>query len=228
MPRRALTSGRKFSTTTSARATSRLRISRPSGALRSSVIERLFRWRFWASKPRREKSPSMSSRAATWTTLAPMSASCRTQVGPDLARVRSMTVYGARGSVIALLPRSRGLETDECARLGDAAVPQIELRSERGLRPQVLQAAAPEGLLARVTVHEVHVLVARAQGVEVSGEPRIGGVALEMREEQPPMSQDLRRQVQLGRVHRSFASKIMPPAVKKSKPDPRFAGWPRH
>ena len=78
-------------------------ISMPRGDLRSSVSERLLRWRFWESKPRRGKSPSTSSRAEIWTTLAPMSASWRTQVGPERARVRSITVYGDSGSVIAIL-----------------------------------------------------------------------------------------------------------------------------
>ena len=80
-------------------------ISLPVGDFRSRVSERLLRWRFWKSKPRRAKSPSTSSRAEIWITLAPMSASWRTQVGPERARVRSMTVYGESGSVIAsLLP----------------------------------------------------------------------------------------------------------------------------
>ena len=78
-------------------------ISMPRGDLRSSVSERLLRWRFCESKPRRGKSPSTSSRAEIWTTRAPMSASWRTQVGPERARVRSITVYGDSGSVIALL-----------------------------------------------------------------------------------------------------------------------------
>ena len=64
----------------------------PRGDLRSRVMERLFRWRFSESKPRRGKSPPVSSRAQIWMTLAPMSASWRTQVGPERARVRSMTV----------------------------------------------------------------------------------------------------------------------------------------
>ena len=72
----------------------------PSGALRSRVIERLLRCRFWESKPWREKSPSSPSRAATWMTLAPMSASWRTQVGPERARVRSRTEYGESGPFV--------------------------------------------------------------------------------------------------------------------------------
>src|SRR5438046_2230508 len=34
-------------------------------------------------------------------TLAPISASCRTHVGPDRARVRSITVYGSSGKVMS-------------------------------------------------------------------------------------------------------------------------------
>ena len=67
-------------------------MSIPRGDLRSSVSERLLRCRFSESKPRRTKSPSVSSRAEIWITWAPMSASWRTQVGPERARVRSMTV----------------------------------------------------------------------------------------------------------------------------------------
>ena len=87
MPSRFLTSGRKFSTTTSARAAIFLMISTPRGCLRSSVIERnLFRCRFRKSKPSAVESPSISSRASILMTLAPMSASWRTAVGPERAR----------------------------------------------------------------------------------------------------------------------------------------------
>ena len=46
------------------------------------------------------------ARPSIWMTLAPMSASWRTQVGPERARVRSITVYGESGSVIAILRAS--------------------------------------------------------------------------------------------------------------------------
>src|SRR5712692_1691746 len=53
MPRRCLTSGRKFSTTTSARAAILFSSATPSGALRSSVMLRLLRCRFMKSEPLR-------------------------------------------------------------------------------------------------------------------------------------------------------------------------------
>ena len=53
----SLTSGRKFSTTTSARSTRRSRISRPSAALRFRVRLRLLRCRFWKSDPARAAEP---------------------------------------------------------------------------------------------------------------------------------------------------------------------------
>src|SRR3990167_4176621 len=103
MPSRCLTSGRKFSTRTSAFAASRRSTSRPRGCFRSSVSARLFRWRFRKSNPSAVESPSISSRASTRTTCAPMSASCRTAVGPERARVRSTTRMweSGRGSGIS-------------------------------------------------------------------------------------------------------------------------------
>src|SRR3972149_4752651 len=92
--------------TTSARATSFFRISMPRGCLRSSVIARLFRWRFRKSKPIAVESPSTSSRASTLMTLAPMSASRRTGAGPGRARVRSMTVRCSSGKDIGGPPVS--------------------------------------------------------------------------------------------------------------------------
>src|SRR5437763_5987566 len=106
MPRRFFTSGRKFSTTTSARATSFWRSSRPRGCFRSSVSARLVRWRFRKSKPSAVESPSISSRASTLMTLAPMSARRRTAVGPERARVRSTTVRCSSGRGIDGPPES--------------------------------------------------------------------------------------------------------------------------
>src|SRR6267143_828061 len=106
MPRRFFTSGRKFSTRTSARATSFFRISMPRGCLRSSVIARLLRCRLRKSNPSDVESPSISSRASTLMTLAPMSASRRTAVGPERARVRSMTVRCSSGKGIGKPPVS--------------------------------------------------------------------------------------------------------------------------
>src|SRR6516225_3755579 len=95
-PSLALTSGRKFSTTTSALATSRLNTSSPFGFFRFSDIARLLRCKFWKSEPWRGPpscSPPASSRIASiLMTLAPQSASWRTQVGPARTRVRSRTV----------------------------------------------------------------------------------------------------------------------------------------
>src|SRR5229473_71949 len=85
---------------TSARSTSLFRISRPSGAFRSSVRLRLLRWRFWKSKPWREPtSVAASSGASTLSTSAPQSASWRTAVGPARARVRSITLKRASGNL---------------------------------------------------------------------------------------------------------------------------------
>src|SRR6267378_1379088 len=96
MPSRALTSGRKFSTTTSACSASRLNTSRPLESFRFSVMARLLRCKFWKSEPWRGppgcSPPLSSSSASILMTLAPQSASCRTQVGPERTRVRSSTV----------------------------------------------------------------------------------------------------------------------------------------
>src|SRR4051812_15796864 len=96
MPRRFFTSGRKFSTTTSALAAIFFKTATPSGDFRFSVIERLLRCRFWKSEPSRGPpmpSPSaMCSGISILMQFAPQSASWRTQVGPARTRVRSRTV----------------------------------------------------------------------------------------------------------------------------------------
>src|SRR5437899_5675959 len=96
MPRRRFTSGRKFSTTTSAFLTMRLNAAKASGALRLSVMLRLLRCRFWKSDPSRGppsgSPPPGSGGNSILMTLAPQSASWRTQVGPARTRVRSRTV----------------------------------------------------------------------------------------------------------------------------------------
>src|SRR5487761_226061 len=101
MPRRNLTSGRKFSTTTSACAASFFMIATPSGFLRSCVMPRLLRWMFWKSGPSRSpprpESPLVSSILIT---SAPQSASWRTQVGPARTRVRSTTLKRDSGSLL--------------------------------------------------------------------------------------------------------------------------------
>src|SRR3972149_5524570 len=105
--------------TTSARATSFFRISMPRGCLRSSVIARLFRWRFRKSNPIAVESPSISSRASTLMAAAPRSASWRTAVGPERARVRSMTVRRSSGSgIVGALPGKVGLQGLERLRAG--------------------------------------------------------------------------------------------------------------
>src|SRR6185437_9037629 len=102
MPSRSFTSGRKFSTTTSAFATRRLKAASPCGDFRSSVMPRLLRWRFWKSEPSLgPPGPSPSDRCggvSILTILAPQSPSCRTQVGPERTRVRSRTVKRERAS----------------------------------------------------------------------------------------------------------------------------------
>src|ERR1700682_517963 len=96
MPRRRFTSGRKFSTTTSAFFTILRNAARPSLDFRLSVMLRLLRCRFWKSEPSRGPpgaSPPLSSGGISiLMTLAPQSASWRTQVGPERTRVRSRTV----------------------------------------------------------------------------------------------------------------------------------------
>src|SRR5262245_3146462 len=96
MPSRRFTSGRKFSTTTSAFLTMRLNAAKAAGALRLSVMLRLLRCRFWKSDPSRGppsgSPPPGSGGNSILMTLAPQSASWRTQVGPARTRVRSSTV----------------------------------------------------------------------------------------------------------------------------------------
>src|SRR4030081_3902716 len=100
MPSRLFTSGRKFSTTTSAFLTSRRNTASPSGAFRVRVMLRLLRCRFWKSDPSRGPpggSPLSSCGGdSILMTLAPQSASWRTQVGPERTRVRSRTVKRER------------------------------------------------------------------------------------------------------------------------------------
>src|SRR5690349_13945668 len=102
MPSFFFTSGRKFSTTTSALAARRLNTASPRSSFRFSVMARLLRCKFWKSDPRRGppgcSPPESSVSASILTTLAPQSASCRTQVGPDRTRVRSSTVKRDRAS----------------------------------------------------------------------------------------------------------------------------------
>src|SRR4029079_9898612 len=74
--------------------------ARPCGDFRSSVMLRLLRCRFWKSAfDRGPPGPSPFSRCggvSILMTLAPQSASWRTQVGPDRTRVKSRTVKRER------------------------------------------------------------------------------------------------------------------------------------
>src|SRR4051812_31659266 len=90
-------------------------------------MARLLRCRFWKSEPWRGppgcSPPASSSSASILMTLAPQSASCRTQVGPARTRVRSSTVKRdkaceARGT--AIRENSESLEGEEQDGLADA------------------------------------------------------------------------------------------------------------
>ena len=74
----------------------RLRMLTPLACLRFSVRLRLLRCRFWKSKWCRPN-PACWAGFSTFTTWAPMSARCRTHVGPARARVRSITLIWDRG-----------------------------------------------------------------------------------------------------------------------------------
>src|ERR1700753_346070 len=84
--------------------------SRPPGPFKLSVMARLLRYKFGKSEPERGPpgcSPEASAiRASILTTLAPQSASCRTQVGPERTRVRSSTVKRDR----ACEARGKGIQ----------------------------------------------------------------------------------------------------------------------
>src|SRR6202022_1043438 len=94
-PSFVFTSGRKFSTITSAFSASRRNTSRPFGSFRLRVIARLLRCKFWKSEPRRGppgcSPPASSNSASILMTLAPQSANCLPQGGPERTRVRSST-----------------------------------------------------------------------------------------------------------------------------------------
>src|ERR1700719_4260334 len=144
MPSRAFTSGRKFSTTTSAFLTIFLNAATPSADLRLSVMLRLLRCKFMKSGPSR--GPPSGSPVSRWAgvsilmTLAPQSASWRTQVGPERTRVKSSTVkreraFEARGNGIRYSPErvfdppGRAVDIpqyrNDCLRLSaSAALPQ--------------------------------------------------------------------------------------------------------
>src|ERR1700733_5335058 len=120
MPRRFFTFGRKFSTTTSAFLTSRLNAASPCGDFKLMVMLRLLRWRFMKSELSRGPpiGSSESGGASTLMTLAPQSASSRTQVGPARTRVRSSTVKRASAF------DARGLGTANAPIHGDVRIGQ--------------------------------------------------------------------------------------------------------
>src|SRR6266536_5342017 len=78
-------------------------ISRPASVFMLMVMLRLLGCRFWKSEPYRPPTLSSSSPGiSTLTTWAPISESWRTQVGPERARVRSMTRIWDSGSIEVL------------------------------------------------------------------------------------------------------------------------------
>jgi len=96
MPSRFFTSGRKFSTTTSAFFTMRLKATTAAGDFQierdaALVAVQVLEVRALAGPPRGSPPPG-SGGSSILITLAPQSASWRTQVGPERTRVRSSTV----------------------------------------------------------------------------------------------------------------------------------------
>src|ERR1700753_3086627 len=146
MPSLTLTSGRKFSTTTSAFFARRLKVSRPLGSLRLSVIARLLRCKFWKSAPSRGPpscSPVSSVSASILMTLAPQSASWRTQVGPERTRVRSSTVKRDRACDacgIGMLQNSGGIRAVAAALAGAPSPKLLRLSCARTHVGQALAA----------------------------------------------------------------------------------------
>src|SRR5215468_2771449 len=103
--------------------------ARPLGSFRFNVIARLLRCKFWKSEPWRgppgcSPAPSSSS-ASTLMTLAPQSASWRTQVGPERTRVRSSTVKRERAW------EARGKDIAELREQGGDQYPELAERSRR-------------------------------------------------------------------------------------------------
>src|SRR4029079_1437344 len=133
MPRRRFTSGRKFSTTTSAFFTMRLKAATASGAFKLSVMLRLLRCRFWKSDPSRGppsgSPPQCSGGNSILITLAPQSASWRTQVGPERTRVRSSTAKRERAWA------ARGKDNSELRRAGQRSLPRTRSEVTPGLFP---------------------------------------------------------------------------------------------
>ena len=103
MPSRSATPGRKFSTTTSARAAIRRATATPAGCWRSTTIARLLRLNCTQTgpSPPRNGGPirrALSPRgASTFTTSAPRSPSTWVQSGPETTVVKSNTRMPASG-----------------------------------------------------------------------------------------------------------------------------------
>src|SRR5262245_23109715 len=106
---------------------------------------RLLRCMFWKSGPWRRSSmaPSFSPGSSILMTLAPQSASWRTAVGPERARVRSRTVKRASGPLrgFAAISTSSGSHAGRCA----PAVIEFDVLPLLQ-RPQVLQQRGGAGL----------------------------------------------------------------------------------
>ena len=98
----------------------------PPCSFRLSVMLRLLRCRFWKSKPSRgppgASPPFSSGGISILMTLAPQSASCRTQVGPERTRVRSRTVK--RASACEALGMGIGGTSTRVGRIG-RTIPDI-------------------------------------------------------------------------------------------------------
>src|SRR5262249_9622092 len=124
----------------SAFATSRLKITSPSGALRLRLSDRLLRCRFCMSKPcRSPPMPSLGSTpggASILSTSAPKSAKMRTHVGPARTRVRSSTRRLDR----ALDERGGGIDHSECYERASAPHRIGQLDNARELAPLVMEA----------------------------------------------------------------------------------------
>jgi hypothetical protein len=77
------------------------------------------------------------------------------------------------------------------------------LRSAHGwLGPQELEAAALQGVFRWVSLHIVHILHTFSQLVQGCGQRPIGSARRQTDEEKASVSNDLRRQIEIGRMHR--------------------------
>src|SRR5579859_1082879 len=153
-PRRSMTSGRKFSTTISALATSRSATERSAADFRSSTRLRLPRWSMALAACFQRGPPGGSTR----TTSAPWSASMTASNGPARYWPKSST----RILCSAPLTRTPGVSS---ARRG--GVPVLHARANDGLEVRgvdVARAAHQQSLLFEGAVDEARdVRVAEAQ-----------------------------------------------------------------